>query len=386
MTTPADPAERARDAFGDAFGPVRPRMFRAPGRVNLIGEHTDYNDGFVLPCAIDRHTVVAIAPRADRRVEAVACDFGAARVGFALDAPIGRDSTQPWSDYVGGVVREILALCPTLGGFDIAIAGDVPRGAGLSSSASLEVAVATAVDGVFSLGLDGFTRARIGQRAENDFVGCRCGIMDQLVSAVGRGGHASLIDCRTLEVRPVPIPAERAVLIVDSRIERGLVDSAYNARRAQCESAAAALGVRALRDATEEQLESVRSSVDPEVFRRARHVITENARTLEAADALAALDHTRVAALMAASHRSLRDDFEVTVPPIDHLVALVSEICPKAAVRMTGGGFGGCVVAIVPSASADRLAEKIVDAAPGRAGVTPAVWRCVAADGAGEIG
>lgn len=350
--------DRARSAFAESFGGAPALVARAPGRVNLIGEHTDYNDGFVLPAAITGQSLVAVRAREDRIITAVAADFGNAVVRFSLDAPFAHDADAPWADYLRGMVLAMEAACHRLTGAELAIAGDVPRGAGLSSSASFAVAIGVAMkelSGVTELDATGI--AQLAQAAECDFVGMRCGIMDQLISARGKAGHALLIDCRTLACRPVSLPDGVAILIVHSGIERGLVEGEYNARRAQCEDAVRVLGVPALRDATVEMLAAAADRLTPLALKRARHVVTENARTEAAAEALSAGDLVALGALMAQSHASMRDDFEITLPAIDALVALLQEaIGPEGGARMTGGGFGGAVVAIVPR---DRLDDVI---------------------------
>jgi galactokinase len=322
---------------------------RAPGRVNLIGEHTDYNDGFVLPAAIGLQSVVAVRRRSDNIVRMIAADFGDAASEFDLAEPIVSDAAQPWSNYIRGVGAAMQAEGVELGGLDVIVAGDIPQGSGLSSSASLSVASGMAFGGLFAPGrFDPTAIALIAQRAECDFVGMHCGNMDQLASAHGAAGHALLIDCRSLEVRPVALPDGIAILIVHSGITRGLVDGHYNERRAACEIVACELGAPALRDITLDQLEAARVDLDPIAYRRARHVITENARTLIAADAMVAEDLVTLGELMAASHASMRDDFEITLPAIDELVAVTSAaIGRRGGARMTGGGFGGAVVAQV---------------------------------------
>jgi len=345
-------------------GPGPSHWVQAPGRVNLIGEHTDYNDGFVLPCAINFQTVIAARPRADRSVRVVAADYGNQADQFSLDAPIAPHPTQGWANYVRGMVWVLQAAGLPLCGADLVMAGNVPQGAGLSSSASLEVAVGQAFKALLGGTQPEPKRlAQLAQRAENEFVGCRCGIMDQLISACGHAGHALLIDCRSLVTQPVAMPADMAVLIVESRVQRGLVDSEYNLRRQQCEAVARQLGVPALRDATLAMLQAHQASLDAVALRRARHVITENARTQAAASALQAGDAATLGQLMAQSHASMRDDFEITVPAIDHLVAILQQVIgTQGGARMTGGGFGGCVVALLPTtlvpAARDAIAAR----------------------------
>jgi len=381
------PRSRAHASFTRAFGAEPQAGFRAPGRVNLIGEHTDYNDGFVLPCAIDFETVVMAAPRDDALVRVVASDFADALDEFSLAAPIAPRPDAPWANYVCGVLamlrEDLQARGHVLRGADLAIAGNVPQGAGLSSSAALEVAVAQAFNAMQRLGLDATAVALLAQRAENRFVGCQCGIMDQLVSARGEAGHALLIDCRTLAARPVPLPGDLAVMIVHSRVARGLVDSAYNERRRQCEAAARHYGVPALRDLSLAQLLSGARGLDETVLRRARHVVTENQRTLDAADALAAGDLQQLGALMAASHASMRDDFEITVPAVDQLVAIVqTAIGVEGGARMTGGGFGGCIVALLPLANVPAVRARIEREYRTPCGEIAPIWVCTARGGA----
>ena len=371
-------------AFQSHFGATPTTLARAPGRVNLIGEHTDYNDGFVLPCAIGFHTLVAARPRSDHQVRVLALDLGGATDSFRTDATIVHSSRAPWANYVRGVVRELQLTGLAPSGADIAISGNVPRGAGLSSSAALEVALLQAWQHLQALGsLDANAIARMAQRAENDFVGCQCGIMDQLISARGTAGHALLIDCRSLQAQPVPLPPGLAVLIVHSRVRRGLVDSAYNARRQQCEVAARHFGVAALRDVSLPQLQADAAGLDPLAWQRARHVVSENARTEAASQALATGDLAALGRLMAASHASMRDDFDITVPAIDQLVDILQQaIGDEGGARMTGGGFGGCVVALLPRerVAAARAAVAAHYRAPG--GEAAPVWVCEAGPGA----
>lgn len=385
MSSPLLP--RLAAVFQSTFGVPPALLAQAPGRVNLIGEHTDYNDGFVLPCAIDFHTLVAARPRADRQVRVLATDLGRDLDQFSLDAPIEPRQDLVWANYVRGVVQQLLAAGWPLQGADLAISGNVPRGAGLSSSAALEVAVAQAFKQLCDLrALTATDMAVIAQRAENDFVGCRCGIMDQLVSARGHAGHALLIDCRSLDVQPVPLPAGVAVMIVHSNVRRGLVDSEYNLRRSQCEAAARHFGVAALRDLSAAGLAGGSVGLDAVTLRRARHVVTENARTLAARDALSDGDLVEVGRLMAQSHASMRDDFEITVPAIDTLVDILQgAIGADGGARMTGGGFGGCVVALLPEGRVDavRAAVAALYRAPG--GQAGTVWVCQARGGAAAL-
>jgi galactokinase len=341
--------DRVTNSFAVQFGHPPDLVVRAPGRVNLIGEHTDYNDGFVLPCAIGPANMVAISKRDDDRVDVVAADFDDAQDSFALTPPPERNLSQPWADYVRGTLLALQNDGHALSGAKIAIAGNLPKGAGLSSSAALAVAVGKANLALNGIDIDNRRLAQIAQKAECDFVGTQCGIMDQLISAQGKADHALLIDCRSLEVTDILIPDDVAIMIVHSGVTRGLVDGHYNERRRQCEAAAAAMGVSALRDADLDNLAA--ANLDAVTTARARHVITENQRTLDAADALAKNDLVTLGMLMAQSHASMRDDFEITIPAIDDLVALLQNaIGDQGGARMTGGGFGGAAVAIMPHA------------------------------------
>ncbi|ACR70010.1 galactokinase [Edwardsiella ictaluri] len=372
-----------RDIFTREFGYVPLLCVQAPGRVNLIGEHTDYNDGFVLPCAIDYQTVISCAPRSDRRVRVIAADYNGQQDSFSLNQPIDTRDDMMWSNYVRGVIKHLQQRCDGIGGIDMVISGNVPQGAGLSSSASLEVAVGQALQAAYQLPLDGVALALNGQEAENRFVGCNCGIMDQLISALGQAQHALLIDCRALTTRAVPLPPEAAVVIINSNVKRGLVDSEYNTRRQQCEAAARFFGVDALRDVTPQRFAAESHGLPALTVRRARHVISENQRTLQAADALAAGDLVLMGELMAASHASMRDDFAITVPPIDTLVGIVKGVIGDCGgVRMTGGGFGGCVVALIPRTLVEPVRAAVARDYAGRTGLKETFYVCQPSAGA----
>lgn len=363
--TPLDAPLHARvtATFAEQFDAQADLVARAPGRVNLIGEHTDYNDGFVLPCAIGPATMVAASKRSDDKIHIVAADFRNATDSFNLSA-IAK-SEHGWADYVRGMVDALQKAGYPLKGANLAIAGNLPKGAGLSSSASLEVAVGQAMLALAGSDIDRTRLAQIAQAAECDFVGTKCGIMDQLISAQGKAGHALLIDCRSLELTDAPIPEDVAIMIVHSGVTRGLVEGHYNERRRQCEAAAQAMSVAALRNADLNMLEAAK--LDPVTRRRAHHVITENQRTLDAAAALAKSDLNALGQLMGKSHASMRDDFEITVPAIDGLVEILqAAIGDEGGARMTGGGFGGACVAILPAA---RVAQ--VQAAVEREYQTP---------------
>ena len=379
-----NPLSRTRSAFTTAFGAPAALSVQAPGRVNLIGEHTDYNDGFVLPCAIDYHTVICGSPRGDRRVRVMAVDYASEIDEFALDEAIEPRGDRLWANYVRGVVKFLRDAGHQLGGADLAISGNVPQGAGLSSSASLEVATGQFFKTLNGLDITPAELARIGQRAENHFVGCNCGIMDQLISALGESGHALLIDCRHLTTRAVAIPRGIAVVIINSNVQRGLVGSEYNTRRRQCEEAARFFGVKALRDVDLPTFDARPPGLDLVVARRARHIITDSQRAIDLSAALETSDLTRIGALMAQSHASMRDDFEITHPAVDALVDIVKSVLGNAGgVRMTGGGFGGCVVALMPDEFVPRVRASVAEEYPAASGLNASIYVCHASAGAG---
>jgi galactokinase len=368
--------------FERRFGEPATLLARAPGRVNLIGDHTDYNEGFVLPMAIDRAVWVALRPRSDTKVVVHSLDFDQ-DTSFDVESTMERGSG--WQEYVRGVawaLRASMNGSHAVCGWEGVVAGDVPLGAGLSSSAALELATARAFAGACALPWNAVDMARLSQRAENQWVGVNSGIMDQLISAAGEAGHALLIDCRSLTTRAVAIPERVSVVVLDTSTRRRLVDSAYNERRARCEEAATFFGVRALRDVDAPTFERRSGEMDPVTRRRARHVIYENDRTVAAADALARGDVERVGALMDASHASLRDDFEVSRPELDAMVSLARAHDGCFGARMTGAGFGGCAVALVSASSAAAFATDVAAQYERRVGLTPAVYLCTAASGA----
>lgn len=348
MSAKEDLVERGIAGFRQLYGHEPSVIAFAPGRVNLIGEHTDYNDGFALPCAIECGTVVALSPRDDDCIKAAALDLGSELGSFTLGSTIAKADDGSWENHVRGVAAAMPLFDLPISAANVALAGNIPQGAGLSSSASLGVATAL---GFAVLGGDDApdrTRiARAAQWAEHHYVGCNCGLMDQLAVAFGEEGKALLIDCRKIETHPVPFPSGTTIMIVHSGITRGLVDSAYNERRLQCSAAAAHYGVTALRDLEASALASARADLDEIAFRRARHVIGENERTLRARALMAAGDLRGLGVALRASHASLRDDFQVSLPAIDALVDCLNDaIGESGGARMTGGGFGGCVVAM----------------------------------------
>lgn len=372
-----------RNQFEEHFGTAPATIVKAPGRVNLIGEHTDYNDGFVLPVAINYHTYIALSPRDDRQLHVTAKDFDSELAIIDLDQPMQKDHAIEWSNYVRGVVQEMLKDGFKLAGGNLLISGNVPAGAGLSSSASLEMALVRALTKLSSESIDPTRAALIGQAAENNFVGCNCGIMDQLISARGQESSALLIDCENLATRTVSIPADWELLIVHSGVKRGLVDSEYNQRRQQCEAAAAYFDQKTLRGVTLAELIDAEPHLDSLSFRRARHVLTENARTLLAVDALAAGDLKSLVTLMTESHASMRDDFNITTDSIDILVEILTEAgAGQAGVRMTGGGFGGCVVAIAPATLIPTLISAVEKNYQSRTGCIPTLIPAKAIAGA----
>ncbi|MFO1388886.1 galactokinase [Cellvibrio sp.] len=371
------------ELFSAAFGQSPELVVQAPGRVNLIGEHTDYNGGFVLPAAISYATWIAASARADNELHVIAQDFDAQSVVIKLDQPMQHDQAATWSNYVRGVVQELQKKGYTLKGGNLLISGNVPAGAGLSSSASLEVAVVRALTELSGESIDPTQAALVGQAAENNFVGCNCGIMDQLISARGEESSALLIDCQDLSTRSVSIPRDWEILIVHSGVKRGLVESEYNQRRAQCETAAAFFGQKSLRGVSIEQLVAAEGKLDDLSFRRARHVLTENARTLLAAEALSSGDMETLARVMAESHESMRDDFNITTPAIDRLVEILQTAgAGSAGARMTGGGFGGCVVSIAPKSLIPKLMKAVDDFYEAETGCTPRLIPAKASKGA----
>lgn len=381
----AELINKVNSAFKEVLGYEATHIIQAPGRVNLIGEHTDYNDGFVLPSAINYQALVAAKPRSDKQVNVISVDYGNAQDSFSVAEPIV-STEQDWANYIRGVVKHLQLRGYEFNGADIAVSGNVPQGAGLSSSAALEVVIGQTFKELYNLKISQQEIALNGQEAENHFVGCNCGIMDQLISAEAKKDHALLIDCRSLETKPVSLPEGMSIVIVNSNKKRGLVDSEYNTRREQCEEAARFFEVEALRDVSIEMFQARESELDEVTAKRARHVITENDRTVAAAQAMQANDIDTLQRLMAESHASMRDDFEITVPAIDDLVDIIkSVIGTKGGVRMTGGGFGGCVVSIVPNDMVDNVIETVEREYPKKSGLQPSVFVCSAEEGASLV-
>jgi galactokinase len=372
--------------FKSIFGQEAERIIQAPGRVNLIGEHTDYNDGFVLPCAIDYQTAVAATVRKDMIVRVVAVDYGNQVNEFDISKPLEFDHDVMWVNYVRGVIDCLQKRGYEFNGADIVISGNVPQGAGLSSSAALEVVIGQTFKVLYDLDISQQDIALNGQQAENEFVGCNCGIMDQLISAKGKRNHSLLIDCRSLETEDVSMPESMTIVIINSNKRRGLVGSEYNTRRLQCEAAAEFFGVTALRDVNIDMFNARQNGLDEVVAKRARHIITENARTVEAAQALRDRDMVRLAVLMEQSHQSMRDDFEITCLEVDVLVDIIKEVIGlEGGVRMTGGGFGGCVVALIPPILVDAVRLAVENKYQAISGLKETIYICNATDGAGSV-
>lgn len=379
-----NPKEKSPQLFEQKYAKKPELTVYAPGRVNIIGEHTDYNDGFVMPCAINYGTAISGAKRDDGVFNVYAADLDASD-SFSLQQEICR-SEHKWQNYVRGVVYFIQQRCPEFRqGADLVISGNVPLSSGLSSSASLEVAVGKFCQQLGNLSLTHTEIALIGQKAENQFVGANCGNMDQLISALGQEDHLLMIDCRSLQTQATPVPHNVAVMIVNSNVKHDLVTGEYNTRRQQCEKAAEFFGVKALRDVSVAQFkekEAELTALDAEVAKRARHVVTENQRVLEAVEALNQGDIPRLGELMGQSHSSMRDDFEITVPEIDYLVELAQQaIGSEGGARMTGGGFGGCIVAIAPTEKVEAVRQIIVDNYEKRTGIKETFYVCTASAG-----
>jgi galactokinase len=374
--------------FRGHYGAAPELIVRAPGRVNLIGEHTDYNDGYVLPIAINRSVLVALTSRADRMVRLRAVDF-CEQDAFSLDN-IEHVERRRWSNYQRGVAVVLQARGFDLPGVDVAIASDVPAAAGLSSSAALEVSMAVAWQTLVGFELSRPDLALLCQRAENTFVGVNCGIMDQFISALGQKDAALLIDCRSLEHCAVALPEGGRVVVMDTRKSRGLADSAYNTRRAECEEGVRLLrarlpGIRALRDVSWQQFVDYADGLPDNVRKRCRHVIAENRRVVESVDVLARGDAAAFGRLMDASHRSLRDDYQVSCAELDAMVEAAWRAPGVIGARMTGGGFGGCAVALVEQDQAEAFSQQVADEYQRVIGVEPSLYVCTAEAGAGIV-
>lgn len=372
--------EKLLQTFGEQFGGEAEFLVRAPGRVNLIGEHTDYNDGFVMPLAIERATWLALRRRSDDRVRLQSLNFeGIEEWTLGLD-----DDEAPktsWGKYVRAVAWALSKRYPRLEGWEGVCLSDIPIGAGLSSSASIELAVAAAFSAAKGIDWDARRMALLCHKAEVEGVGLNCGMMDHLASAEGQAGHALLIDCRSLESRPLPLQPGTCVVVMDTSKSRTLADSAYNERRAQCEEAARTLGVNSLRDASIEMLEEARGRFDPVILRRARHVISENDRTLKAAKAMEEGDSVLLGKLMGESHASLRTSYEVSCDELDAMVEAAQAATGCLGARMTGAGFGGCAVALVEEQALDSFLTEVARQYSAATGLDPKLYATPAAAG-----
>jgi galactokinase len=370
------------DKFRQIFACNPEIISTAPGRVNLIGDHTDYNEGFVLPAAINMHATIAACRRKDLEVHTFAQGFTQPLDHFSLDN-IEICTEQTWPNYIRGTIKCLRHVNKNFSGINLLISGDVPHGAGLSSSASLEIALLRAISKLYELNLEGVEAAVIGQKAENTFVGCNCGIMDQLISALGLKDNAMLLDCREITYKDIPLPEGSAILVVNSNVKRELVDSEYNERRKQCESAIKILNISSLRDLNLQHLYKYKELLSDEQFRRARHVVTENKRTIDAAKAMRENDLKLLGQLMAESHASLRDDYEVSTKELDFLVDTIStQVDGAGGVRMTGGGFGGCVVSIMPKEKIPSVISKVKSDYSEFSGIEADFYQCTASLGA----
>jgi galactokinase len=375
------------DRFVRLFGGV-PHTYQAPGRVNLIGEHTDYNDGFVMPAAVGFYTWVALSPRTDRKLVVRSENFGE-QIDLSLDE-IPAKGTDHWSDYVVGVAKMLEDSGFHLPGANLLLEGNVPQGAGLSSSASLEVAVGYALLSLGKTEVDRTALAILCRQAENEFVGAQVGIMDQFVSSHGKSGHALLLDCRSLEYRLLPLPDHARLVICNTMVRHSLANGEYNQRRAECEAGLQILakhlpGVHALRDVTLSDLSAYRHYLPPVILRRCHHVISENARVIEAAASLESGNLEDFGSLMRQSHQSLRDEYEVSCPELDLMVELSEQIEGVYGARMTGGGFGGCTVNLVREDRAKHFAEAVSRGYEKATGCKPEIYTCFAADGVSQV-
>jgi len=383
MRRSTDIAERFRAKFG-----ANPRVYRAPGRVNLIGEHTDYNEGYVMPAAIGLYCWVAISPREDHKLVVYSDEYSeAAEVDLSAPAVQPRKT---WSDYPVGVALQLKQAGFPLRGANILIHGKIPMGAGLSSSAAVEVATALALAGQSGRALDRVQLARLCQKAENEFVGARVGIMDQFISLHGRKNHALVLDCRSLHFELVAIPERVRLVVCNTMVKHELASGEYNQRRAECEEAVRRLakvqpGIHSLCDVTVDQLERHRGALSEILYKRALHVVAENARVLDAAEALRTGDVTRFGKRMAESHRSLRDLYEVSCKELDVMVEQANRQEGVYGARMTGGGFGGSTINLVEARFAEQFADSVAKSYEKGTGIVPQIQICEPADGATAV-
>lgn len=391
-----DRVAQVKQAFKQKFGAEPTFIVRAPGRVNLIGEHTDYNDGFVFPAAIDRDVIIAATPKADRKdlnVHVHSLDYGESDI-FSL-SKLAKNQAQPWSDYMRGMLSIWQACAFKVRAFEAVLTGDVPQGAGLSSSAAYEVAVGTLLNEMMAGGIAPKQVALLAQKAENRFIGVQCGIMDPFISALGRADSALLIDCRSLAFRAVPLKLDElglAIVITHSGVRRELRSGDYNARRTECQEGVALLAkklkrpeLKSLRDVTAAEFKKSEKALPPLLAKRCRHVITENNRVLDGVEALEKADLNSFGALMNASHASLRDDFEVSCPELDALVQLSQAHPGVLGARMTGAGFGGCTVAIIAKEAIAGFESTVLPAYAAKSGQKPDMFVCRAVAGASVL-
>jgi galactokinase len=378
---------KLKTLFADLYG-TPPAIYRAPGRVNLIGEHTDYNDGFVMPAALNLYTYVAVGPRPDRRLRVYSENLGE-MCDLDLDQ-IRSGKSGHWSDYVRGVAGVLESSGQQLRGADLAIISEVPLGSGLSSSAALEVATAWALLSNSEIEVDRTLVAQMCQKAEHVYAETMCGIMDQFISCHGRAGHALMLDCRSLRFEFLPIPNHVRLMVCNTMVKHEHASSGYNARRRECEEglrtlAAVLPGILALRDVSGDELAKHAKLLNPVIYKRVRHVVTENDRVKKAAAALETENMAAFGQLMADSHNSLRNDYEVTTPELDLMVELASGQEGVYGARMTGGGFGGCTINLVDGAHAEKVQQRLKQNYEARTGLKPAILICEASDGAGVV-
>jgi len=380
-------ARRLKALFAERYSAI-PTIYRAPGRVNLIGEHTDYNDGFVMPAALNLYTYVAVSPRADRKLRVYSENLGE-MCDLELDS-IHPGRSGHWSDYVRGVAGVLESTGYRLRGADLAIISDVPLGAGLSSSAALEVSTAFALLSNSQISVDLTTVAKMCQKAEHLYAEMRCGIMDQFISCHGRAGHALMLDCRSLDFQLLPVPRDVRLMVCNTMVRHEHASSGYNTRRHECEVGFHTLagvlpGIRALRDVTLDDLENHSNHLSDVIYKRVRHVVTENDRVKKAATALEMGDMAEFGRLMADSHRSLRDDYDVSTLELDLMVELSNGQEGVYGARMTGGGFGGCTINLVDAAHSQEVQQRLEQDYEARTGLKPTILICETSDGAGAV-
>ncbi len=381
-----NPTQRVTKLFVQTFGTKADNLYLAPGRVNLIGEHTDYNDGFVLAAAINFHIIIAIKRRDDNLFRATSDAFPNSVKEWRFGDEASMNPEDGWVNYLKAFTSATAMTGLDAYGMDIAIVSDVPLDAGLSSSAALEIAFGTALNDVNQWQFSPLAIAQIAQRGETQYMGRFCGMMDQMVSALGEQDHALLIDCLDLDGEPVAIPDNLSLIIIDSKVERHGLDDKISQRQLECQQAADFFGLDALRHVSMMQLENAESQMDPVLYRRARHVISENQRTQSAGRALEQANLKRLGELMAQSHESIRDDFEMSAPEVDTLVDIVQEVIgDQGGVRMTGRGLGGCVVVLTEHELSDAVVNAVEEQYQAKTGLEAQVYLCSASDGAQRV-